>query len=183
MKIMNRFRKKYGEKLIHIWAEELFGWLTRSLPGLIGLLVRGFYCKLLFKNIESLPLIYSGVYFSHTYGIEVGKSFAINSGSVVDGRGGITIGDNVLIGPNVSIMSSEHQIKQIDIPIIDLNHLMYKVKIHDDVWIGANAVITSGVEIGKGAVVGAGAVVTKDISDYAIVGGVPAKVISTRKGK
>lgn len=180
---MNRFRKKYWKKLIHIWAEEFFGWVTRSLPGLTGLLTRGLYAKLLFKKVGSLPLIYPGVFFFHTYGIEVGKNFAINSGSVVDGRGGIIIGDDVLIGPNVSIMSSEHQFKQTDTPIIELNHLIGEVKIHDDVWIGANAVITSGVEIGKGAVVGAGAVVTKDVSEFSVVGGVPAKVIGTRQIK
>ena len=171
------------KKLIHIWAEELFGWLTRSFPGLTGLLARGLYSKVLFKKVGTLPLIYPGVYFSHTYGIEVGKNFAINSGSVVDGRGGITIGNNVLFGPNVSIMSSEHQYKKTDTPIIELNHLMAKVKIHDDVWIGTNAVITAGIEIGKGAVVGAGVVVTKDVSEFSVVGGVPANVIGARKGK
>ena len=183
MNIFNRFRKKYGKKLFHLWFEEYIGWLSRFLPGLMGLIIRGILYNILFKKTGSLPLIYPGVYFSHTYGIDVGKNFAINSGTQIDGRGGISIGENVMIGPYVVIVSSQHQHDNIDVPMINLDHVMAPVVIHDDVWIGAHVVINSGVMIGQGAVIGAGAVVTSNVPEYAIVGGVPAKVIGNRKEK
>jgi acetyltransferase-like isoleucine patch superfamily enzyme len=126
-------------------------------------------------------MIYSGVYFSHAYGINIGRNFSINTGAHIDGRGGIEIGDGVMIGPYVVIVSSGHQHGQIEKPMTALDHQMDPVTIGDDVWIGAHAVINSGVAIGKGAVIGAGAVVASDVSEYMIVGGVPAKVIGNRK--
>ena len=126
-------------------------------------------------------MIYPGVYFSHTYGIDVGKNFAINSGTQIDGRGGISIGENVMIGPYVVIVSSQHQHKQLDLPMTDLNHKMFPVKIEENVWIGAYAEVKCGVEIGQGVVVGTGAVVVDDVPDFSIVGGIPAKVIGDRR--
>ncbi len=183
MKTINRFRKKYGKHLLHLWCEEFFGWLFRSLPGVFGLTVRGVFYRVLFKKMESFPLIYSGVYFSHSYGISVGKNFSINTGAHLDGRGGMSIGRNVMVGPYVVIVSSEHQHQQIDVPMAELDHRYDPVNIRDDVWVGAHAVINCGVEIGRGAVIGAGAVVVTDIPEYTIVGGVPAKVIGHRKEK
>ena len=94
-------------------------------------------------------------------------------GAKFQDQGGIAIGDNILIGHNVVLATLNHNIcvsKRSELfaaPIV----------IEDDVWIGANVTITSGVTIGKGSIVAAGAVVTKDVPEYSIVGGVPAKVI------
>ena len=181
MKTINRFRKKYGKRLLHLWFEEFFGWIFRSLPGFFGFSLRGLFYRVLFNKMESLPLIYPGVYFSHSYGISIGKNFSINIGAHLDGRGGISIGKNVMIGPYVVIVSSEHQHQQRDVPMVELDHIFDPVNIRDDVWVGAHAVINCGVEIGRGAVIGAGAVVVEDVPEFAIVGGVPAKVIGNRK--
>ncbi len=86
-----------------------------------------------------------------------------------------------MIGPYVTIVSSQHQILDPDIPVTTLNHIMMPVHISDDVWIGAHSVIRGGISIGRGAVIAAGAVVTHDVGDYKIVGGVPAVEIGDRR--
>lgn len=181
LKLIQRFSKRYNNRILHILSEEYLGWLVRSLPGFLGMVVRWSIYKLLFKQLNSFAFIYAGVYLTHTYGIEAGKSLAINSGALIDGRGGITFGDNVLIGPYAVIASSNHDYRQLDMPISAMDHIMERVSIGNDVWIGAHAVITSGVIIGDYAVIAAGAVVTHDVEPYQIVGGVPAKVIGNRK--
>jgi len=181
VKSIIRFIKRYGRHLFHVWFEDSMGWLLRSLPGMTGMVLRWFFYKIMFKELKSFSLIYSGVYFVHTYGIKIGCNFSINSGAMIDGRGGVTIGDHVMVGPNVVIVSSIHDYQQFAKPMACQDHLLAPVEIGNDVWIGANAVINAGVKINDGAVVSAGAVVTKDVEANSIVGGVPAKIISDRK--
>ena len=177
---IRNFIKHYKNHLLHLEVEEYLGWLIRYLPGFLGVIVRFLIYKLLLKRIDSLILVYPGVYLTHTYGISAGKSVSINSGAVLDGRGGITIGDYVMIGPNVCIASSSHHYKDRSVPMSLQGHYMKPVTIKNDVWIGANATILGGVIIGQGAIIGAGAVVIKDVPDFSIAGGVPAKVIGQR---
>lgn len=96
-------------------------------------------------------------------------------------RGPLTIGDNVMMGPDVIILTSTHDFARTDITIRAQGGSIQRVEIGDDVWIGTRSIIISGVKIGRGVIIGAGAVVTKDIPDYAIVGGVPAKILKMRK--
>lgn len=177
-----RFSRKYASHLIHLWLEEWIGWLFRSLPSAIGLLLRALYAKLLFKKIEGIPLIYPGVHFTHTYGLSVGSGFSINTGALIDARGEVIIHNNVMIGPNVVIVSSNHDFRQTGVPMSKKDHILSPVEIFDDVWVGANAIVLAGVTIQRGAVVAAGAVVTSDVAEYKIVGGSPARVIGDRKG-
>jgi len=86
-----------------------------------------------------------------------------------------------MVGPYAVIVSSHHDHQQVRVPMNSLDHVFAPVTIKDDVWIGSHAVIRDGVNIGRGVVVGAGAVVTRDVADYRIVGGVPAKVVGERK--
>jgi len=183
---MNRliqFIKKYKAKIIYIILEEYIGFLVRYLPGYFGMAIRFIFYKLLFQKIKSFPLIYTGTYFTHSYGIKVGDSFSINTGCVIDGRGGITIGNNVMIGPNTVIVSSFHQFEQVNKPMNSYDHIFSPVIIKDDVWIGANVFIKCGITINSHSVIAAGSVVTKDVGEYEIVGGVPAKFISKRTDK
>lgn len=176
-----RFIRQYNKRLLFLWVEEVFGWLLRSLPGFIpGLLRYGFY-RMMFKRLKSFALIYPGVRVTHSHGISAGRSFSINSGALIDGRGGVAIGDHVMIGPYAVIVSSDHDFRQIEKPMTACDHILKPVTIGNDVWIGARAVICAGITIGNGAVVAAGAVVTVDVNDFEIVGGVPAEVIGTRK--
>lgn len=168
-----RFMKRYRKHLFHLWTEEFLGWIVRSLPGLFGMLIRWCVYRLLFKELSSFCTIYPGVYFTHTYAIRVGMAFSPNTGVLIDGRGGVDIGDHVMVGPYSVIVSSNHSHKQLSAPMATLDHVMAPVVIGNDVWIGAHSVITGGTKIGNGAVISAGAVVTQDVEDYQIVGGYP----------
>lgn len=97
-----------------------------------------------------------------------------------DCGGRICIGSNILIGPNVVLRASNHIYKNRDVLIRHQGHESGIIEISDDVWIGANVTVLPNVRIHKGAVVAAGAVVTKDVEEYTIVGGIPAKEISKR---
>lgn len=94
--------------------------------------------------------------------------------------GEITIGRQVAIGPGTVIRAANHRFDRSDLPIMAQGHCRGKVIIEEDVWIGANCVITPDVRIGRGAIVGAGAVVTRNVAPFAIVAGVPARVIGAR---
>jgi galactoside O-acetyltransferase len=111
----------------------------------------------------------------------IGKNCSFNN-SVFFGAssGKVLIGDNVLIGPFTVLRASNHNSKNIDIPIIEQGHHSGTITIGNDCWIGANVVITSNVSIGEHSIVAAGAVVTKDVEPYSIVAGVPAKCIKKR---
>ena len=105
--------------------------------------------------------------------ITFGKNVFINAGCHFQDQGGITIGDGVLIGHNVVLATATH-----DLAPSRSRKLHYKpIVIGDNVWIGSNSVILQGVTIGEWSVIAAGAVVTKDVEPYTIVGGIPAKFI------
>lgn len=114
--------------------------------------------------------------------IKIGDHFAVNGNAriIADNGGSIIIGNKVMVGPNTVIRASNHAHDRVDIPMWDQGQSPGKIVIGDDVWIAANVSIMPGVTIGKGVIVAAGAVVTKDIPDFVVVGGVPATVISHR---
>lgn len=117
------------------------------------------------------------------FGTGGGISLGNNSGLGIRCRvrGPLIIGDDVMMGPEVVILGGGHNHDRIDIPMrLQGSPVSKLTQIGNDVWIGTRAIIMSGVKIGNGVIIGAGAVVTKDIPDYAIVGGVPAKVICMR---
>lgn len=92
----------------------------------------------------------------------------------------IIIGKNVMIAHYVSIRDTDHIFSNVEIPMIEQGISTDAVIIKDDVWIGHGAVVLKGVTVGKGAIIAAGAVVNRTVPDYAIVGGVPAKIIKYR---
>ena len=113
-------------------------------------------------------------------GLKVGNNSNIGAYSYIGCSGYIEIGDNVMMGPRVNLMSENHNYS-------DLNHSMKSqgvtrsyIIIEDDVWIGVNSTILAGVRIGSGSIIAAGAVVTKDVPKNSIVGGIPAKIIRSR---
>lgn len=111
-------------------------------------------------------------------GVTVGTGTIIGYGTFLDGRDDLVIGNHVDIASEVQIYNSEH-----DIASEDFRPINAPVTIGDYVFIGPRVIILPGVKIGKGAIVAAGAVVTKDVPEFAIVGGVPAKEIGERKVK
>lgn len=122
------------------------------------------------------------------YGVDIGLRGALvlgpgcelNAGAVLRNA---RLGAYVLVGPAVTMLDRQHRMDRIDIPMKLQGEIRYPPTIiHDDVWVGQGAILMPGLTIGRGAVIAAGAVVTRDVPDYAIVGGVPAKVLRRRDG-
>jgi len=111
-------------------------------------------------------------------GVTIGVDTIVGDHAFLDGRSPIVIGNHVDIASSVMIYNSEHNLESDDFSAIE-----EPVTIGDYVFIGPRAIILPGVKVGKGAVIAAGAVVTKDVPPFAIVGGVPAKEIGVRKNK
>ncbi len=114
-------------------------------------------------------------------GLKIGNNSSIGPYSYIGCSGYIEIGDNVMMSPRVSIYAENHLFDHPDLSIKEQGVKREFVKIEDDCWIAANTIILAGVTIGRGSVIAAGSVVTKDIPPYSVVGGVPAKVIKCRK--
>src|SRR5262245_16153891 len=110
-------------------------------------------------------------------GISIGCDGLISEYTVIRGQGGVTIGDRVYTSPMTQIVAVNHVFDDPDRPFIEQGITAQGIVIEDDVWLGANAVVTDGVRIGRGAVVAAGAVVTSDVPPHTVVAGVPARVI------
>ena len=126
-------------------------------------------------------VILPGVYIDHAENIRAGDHFGVNRNCFISAYGGLKIGNNVSLGHGSCIFTAAHITDRTDIP---LNHQGVKaepVVIKDDVLIGAGAKILSGVTIGEGVFIGANAVVDKDVPDFCIYGGVPAKLIRKRR--
>lgn len=113
--------------------------------------------------------------FDCTKAFSIGKNSVILAKCRLDNRGGITIGDNVSISDEVIILTADHDMQK---PDFEGRH--EEVIIKDYVWIGIRVVILPGVTIGKGAVIGAGSVVTKNVEPFQFVAGVPAKFVKNR---
>ena len=113
--------------------------------------------------------------------LEIGENVGIAANAFIAVRGKVKIGSNTIIGPGVSIHSENHNFQELYTPIRLQGATRKGVTIGEDCWIGSKAVILDGVNIGNHVIVAAGAVVNKDVPDYAIVGGVPAKIIKKRK--
>jgi acetyltransferase-like isoleucine patch superfamily enzyme len=119
--------------------------------------------------------LHTGVRTYNPKGISVGEGSIIGYGTFLDGRAPLKLGSHVDIASEVMIYSSEH-----DINSPDFEATLGEVTIEDYVFIGPRAILLPGIKVGKGAVIGAGAVVTKDVAPFTVVGGVPAKVIGER---
>ncbi|PRB82345.1 acetyltransferase [Chryseobacterium culicis] len=135
--------------------------------------IRKFLGEIIGKYIEENTTIFTPLYINYGKNTKIGKNVFINFGCTFLDLGGITIEDYVLIAPNVSLLSEGH-------PVSSENRQSLvpgRIHIKKNAWIGANATILPGVTIGENTIVAAGAVVTKDIPDNVIAGGIPAKII------
>ncbi len=110
-------------------------------------------------------------------GIRLGRNCIVGEFSVIRGQGGVSIGDNVIIGPRAQILAVEHVFDDPTRPILEQGLQALGIEVADDAWIGAGAIVLDGVRIGRGAVVGAGAVVTHDVAAHTVVAGVPARLL------
>ena len=142
--------------------------------------VRSLCARLCFDKCGKNINVEKGVDFGNGNGIEIGNNSGLGVNCSV--RGPLFMGDNIMMGPDVIIMTSSHKFDNVSVPMNQQGASpKQKVTICDDVWIGTRVIILPGIKIGQGSIIGAGAVVTKDVPDYAIVGGVPATIIKYRK--
>jgi len=143
---------------------------------------RRWICSPLFRHAGRNINVEKGAFFGSGEGVAIGDNSSLGVNAQI--LGPVTIGRDVMMGPDVIILTNQHHFERVDVPMIRQGLAEQRpVTIGDDVWIGARVIIQPGVSIGRGAVLGAGAVVTRDVPEYAIVGGVPAKVIRYRGGK
>jgi galactoside O-acetyltransferase len=194
---------------VRVVVRELIEWgdaLLAAIPGGTGRIVRGFFFKVRMRSagpglriglgstVQGERAISIGanchfgrsnMLFAEGGALKIGDCLNTNSRVVLNASvsGSITIGDNVLIGPNVIIRSASHRFDDPDELIRNQGHISGPITIGSDVWLAANVVVLPNVTIGDGAVVAAGAVVTRDVVPRAIVAGVPARQIGTRGQK
>jgi acetyltransferase-like isoleucine patch superfamily enzyme len=136
--------------------------------------------KLFLRRIEGWVWFRDNVTIWFPEGVSIGSGSMIGENCFLDGFSGLTIGRNVLVAHNASLIAEDHGFASRRIPIRQQPKTRGPVVVGDDVWIGCGARVLKGVTIGTGAIVAAGAVVTHDVPPYAIVGGVPARVIAMR---
>ncbi len=121
-----------------------------------------------------------GVLIMFPWRVRIGKNSTLNQGCIIDGFGGVKIGEGVRIAAYVAINTADHDFSDPSKPIRDQGYVCGEVIIEDDAWIGSHVCINRGVTIGKGSIVGAGSVVNKDIPPYSVASGVPCRVIRSR---
>jgi acetyltransferase-like isoleucine patch superfamily enzyme len=148
------------------------------LPGLTGVYLRRAFYRLVLPRCAADVCLSFGTVFSHPTA-EVGRSVYVGVGCCL---GDVTLEDDVLLGSHISIMNGggQHGIERLDIPIREQPGVWPRITIGRDTWIGDRAVVLA--DVGRHCVIGAGAVVTKPIPDYAIAVGAPAKVVRYRTG-
>ena len=135
--------------------------------------IRELFSKLIGKKVDDEFRVFPPFHTDFGKNIHLGKNVFINSGCKFQDQGGIYIGDDVLIGHNVVLATLNHE----EDPEKRGNLCPTPIRIGNKVWIGSNATILPGVRIGDGAIIAAGAVVIKDVSEKTVVGGVPAKIL------
>lgn len=184
--------------------EELWIFIFAWIPTPLGILLRLWAWRFFFKKCGNVRLA-SGLSILGMANISLGQDVRIGKCCFLSAENGILslgnnvaispcshlgadygeihIADYVAIGPCTILRAANHNFKDVEQPIMLQGHEYGKIVIESDVWIGANCVITPNICIGKGAIVGAGAVVTKNVEPWSIVGGVPAQIIGWRKKK
>ncbi|ALS76417.1 hypothetical protein AUC31_14950 [Planococcus rifietoensis] len=140
--------------------------------------IRGFFARKIMKSTGKNINIERGAVFNSQVTLDDNSGIGVNC----EIHGPVMIGKNVNMGPEVIIYTHNHASSRTDIPMQQQGSEKVKpVLISDDCWLGRRVIILPGVKIGRGSILGAGTVVAKDIPEYSIVVGNPAKVIKNRK--
>lgn len=173
--LIQKLRGSYLRKLISIIYYAVLYLLNHPFGNFPCWKFRRLILRLMRAKIGSRSELNMGQLFLNPQGLTIGEDTHINPGCILDARGGLIIGDGVSISHRVSLMTGSHDVNKPNFP-----GRYFPIRIEDHVWIGVGATVLNNVVIGKGAVVAAGAVVTKDVPPFTIVGGVPAKKIGIR---
>ena len=165
----------------------LYMWLARWLPssttpplGSLWRRIRGAMASQLLAEAGAKVNIEHGAFFGTGAQVRLGHRSGIGVNCRLHGP--VTIGRDVMMGPDVVVIATAHGYSDVEVPMIEQQSLSPReVVIGDDVWIGTRAIILPGIRVGDHAIVGAGSVVTKDVPDFAVVAGNPARVIRDRR--
>lgn len=169
---MNRYAKAVLRYPFYFGSYYLLNYLIAFIPIWV---VRKCYYRLWRLKIGKDSEINMNCLILSPFKIAIGDNTHVNSKCFIDGRGGIKIGNSVSISFNVKLVTGSH-----DINTCDFKYVTSPIHIEDHVWIGIGATILPGVVIHRGAVVAAGAVVTKEVPEMAVVAGIPAKIVGYR---
>ncbi len=170
--------------MTRIFCYLLYYFFTKHLPrsyelgplGKWSSRLRRIVCRPLFQRVEGFFSVERGADFGGGKNIIIREYGSLGENLRVMGEGTVTIGRHVMMGPDVMILTSDHQATEKGFQ----GYTTQDVLIDDHAWIGARAILLKGVRIGKHAIVGAGSVVTNDVNDHEIVGGSPARLIRKR---
>jgi len=170
-----RIKRKIGALLYHVYAKHLPSSYSGIKLGQKKL--RAFCGKLMLEHCGKQVNIEKKALFSHK--VSLGDYSGIGVNAKIYGR--CIIGDYVMMGEDCTIITRNHQFSRTDMPMMEQGFSEERpVVIGNDVWIGDRVMILPGIQIGNGAIVGAGSVVTHSIPDYAIAAGNPARIIKYR---
>lgn len=172
MGLLRKLWGKYRKTRTHAGLVFLSLWLTARVPSRRGRIA---LFRMWGMTVDRTCVIHMFCEIRGPKNITIGKGTVIGHNCVLDGRKGIEIGENVNVSSEAMIWSLQH----------DYNDPHFKaagekVVIHDNAWVSCRSIVLPGREIGQGAVIAAGAVVTKDVPAFKIVGGLPAKIIADR---
>lgn len=178
--------QKHKISIIQMICLGIYYTFAKNLPGSpfpgawFGQKMRHFLANKIFTQCGSHVRINKGACFGTGVYISIGDNSSIGADSWV--ANDTVIGNDVMMAPCVTILSSSHKFDSVDLPMRQQGALPSKrVTIGDDVWIGTQAILLPGVSIGNHSIIGAGSVVTKNVPDWAIVAGNPARLIRYRK--
>ena len=176
MKVLNRIKKEFYE---------IFETLFSIFPLTFGNYTRKLFYRFVLKKCGNNFKTGLRIKIQEPGNIQIGDNVGFNYGIWIaankNPKGKIVIGNNVLIGPYTILHSGNHKFKDPNILINKQGFEFDEIVIEDDVWIAARCTILSGVTIGRGSVIAAGSVITKDIPPFSVVAGVPGKIISKRE--
>lgn len=172
------FRKKILLLLYYCFAKHLPS-TPLPLSGMSMALRKSLAKRIFLKSSENFK-VHGNVDFGSGINVQIGKNSSLNKGAWISND--TIIGDEVMMGPNVIMLSASHNFSDITIPMTHQGAPPRKpITIGNDVWIGTRAIILPGITIGNHSIIGAGSIVTKDVPEWAIVAGNPAKIIKSRK--
>lgn len=167
------------DSLIPRSLNKMFLCLFRGFGGRLGILIRYILIKNLAKSCGNNVIIKENVYLFHVENLVIGDNVSIHPMCYIECQGGLNIGNNVSIAHASTIMTTSHVYNNTSIPIKYNKGIQQYTTISDDVWIGCGVRILIGVHIGSRVILGAGAVVNRDVTRNSIYAGVPAKKIKS----
>lgn len=173
---VRRTANLFTQFLRNVWLDGRLYLCNRVISYIPSHLIRlAFYQSVMNIKVGKGSTFFMGSYFDCIGGLTIGSHSVVNQNCRLDGRGGLFIGNNVSISAEVMLLTADH-----DPQSPQFAGRTQPIVIDDYAWIGTRAMILPGITLGKGSVVAAGALVTKDVAPYAIVAGIPAKKIGDR---